>query len=185
MKTFDELWQDILERCDRFSFPLVQDKEELRFIFNLIQGCASYFEVGTAEGNSLYILAHALKEDSYIKVLDYGEPHTAAARDEAMKRIPHTRIKELYGNSHDAKVIFMGQESIPVDVVFIDAGHSYEDVVADAIAYGHLATKFIIFHDIQLPPVKAAFEWYCAQNSQMKASTFINSPTFGYGILEV
>lgn len=176
MKTFDELWADILERCERYQFQLVQDKEELRHIFNLTRGCGSYLEVGSAEGNSLYILGQDIQR---IDIIDLGESHTFAPRNEVIKELG---VVEILGNSHNADVI---KKASTYDCVFIDAGHSYEDVIADAIAYGHLASKYIFFHDIQLPPVRAAFDWYCIQNPQFKVSTFINSETFGYGILEV
>lgn len=177
MKTFDELWNDILERCERFQFPLVQDKEEIRHVFNLIQGAESYLEVGCAEGNSLHVLGQNILR---IAVIDYGEAHTQIPRSEVIKE---TGATEILGNSHATNIINVVCNKY--DVVLIDAGHTYEDVIADAIAYGHLATKCIFFHDIQLPPVKAAFDWYCKQNPQFKVSTFINSETFGYGIIEV
>lgn len=189
MADFEQLWQDILERCERFQFPLVQDKEELRHVFNLMKKLNSYLEVGTAEGNSLYVLSRALEGESklnndsaYIEIIDFGEPHTKIARDQVLNGLGFT-ICEHLENSHSAKIKVTQDQ---YDAVLIDAGHSYEDVIADAIAYGHLAIKYIFFHDIQLPPVKAAFEWYCKQNPQFKnISTFINSPNYGYGIIEV
>lgn len=174
---FDKLWDEVIKRSDG-RFPVVQDKEELRHIFNLMQGCKSYLEVGTAEGNSLYVLKHAVEPNGIIEIVDLGEEHTTA-RNEIMghRVIPH------YGNSHDVRIVNeVGMNSF--DIVLIDAGHEFEDVVADAIAYGRLARKYIFFHDIQLSPVKAAFDWYCRANPQFKVSTFINSEKFGYGILE-
>jgi len=202
MKTFEELWRGIQERSRRWAIPIVQDYKELEYVFNLIKGCDSYFEVGTAEGNGLYVLAHALKPSAKISIFDFGEKHTTPAREEVFKILSERHEKAIctgdgldfvrkapefphrkYGNSHcvDVQKWTLGV----FDVVFIDAGHSYEDVIADAIAYGHLATKYIIFHDICLPPVKQAVDWYLAQNPQFKYHEFINSPTFGYGIIEV
>lgn len=192
MKTFEELWRDIQERARRWAIPIVQDYKELEYVFNLIKGCDSYLEVGTAEGNGLYVLSHALSPIATIRVIDFGEKHTSPARNEAIERIPQKRFVEQYlGNSHSKEIldcmeIEYGESGLQrFDVVFIDAGHSYEDVIADAIAYGHLATKYIIFHDIQLEPVRNAVNWYRTQNPQFKYHEFINSPSFGYGILEV
>lgn len=208
-KTFEELWQDLEERSRRWAIPIVQDRAELEFVFYLIRKneCESYLEVGTAEGNGLYVLAHALKKNPmyYIvydendkeidggtklavevcEIIDFGEKHTKLARDEVLKNLQNLdiRITENYGNSHNALVKVKFRD---YDAVFIDAGHTYEDVIADAVAYGSLANKLIIFHDIQLPEVKKAFDWYCAQNPQFKnISQFINSPNYGYGIIEV
>lgn len=185
MKTFDELWKDIEERSKRWCIPIVQEYKELEYVFKLIKGCKSYLEIGTAEGNGLYVLSHALSDDAFIEYVDFGEKHTKAARDEVCAKIKQ-RAVDNHGNSHYAFIINqMCSREIDRDVVFIDAGHTYEDVIADAIAYGHLATKYIIFHDICLPPVKAAVEWYLQQNPQFKYHEFINSPSYGYGIIEV
>jgi hypothetical protein len=51
-KTFDELWRFVVTRSA--SFPVVQEYHELQHIFDLMKGCGSYLEVGSAEGNSLY-----------------------------------------------------------------------------------------------------------------------------------
>ncbi len=188
MKTFDELWKDLEERSKRWAIPIVQDYKELEHVFNLIKGCRSYLEVGTAEGNGLYVLSHALADDAFVQVVDFGEKHTKAARNEVTGK--WLKYSEALGNSHNADIV----SSVVLDTetcvsrfeaVFIDAGHTYEDVIADAIAYGCLATKYIIFHDVQLPPVKAAYDWYLAQNPQFKHYEFINSPTYGYGIITV
>ncbi len=185
---FDKLWTDIEERSQRWAIPIVQDKIELEYVFNLMKGCKSYLEVGTAEGNGLYVLSHALADDACVQAIDFGESHTKAPRDEVTGK--WSRYYETLGNSHDAEIIsctcFDKENGLAsFEIVFIDAGHTYEDVIADAIAYGHLATKYICFHDIQLPPVRKAYEWYAAQNPQMKKSEFINSETYGYGILEI
>jgi hypothetical protein len=53
---FDQYWRVIKDRS-----TTVQEYHELEHVFNLMRDCESYLEVGTAEGNSLYVLAHALK----------------------------------------------------------------------------------------------------------------------------
>jgi hypothetical protein len=204
-KTFDELWRDLEERSRRWAIPIVQDYKELEYVFNLIKGCGSYLEIGTAEGNGLYVLSHAIKLGGKISIIDFGEKHTAAARQEVCDILTegHNKLiykgdepsydKEMAKPPHYPHVLLGNSHSVEIrkwtlgmyDVVFIDAGHTYEDVIADAIAYGQLATKYIIFHDICLPPVKTAVEWYLKQNPQFKYHEFINSETYGYGIIEV
>ncbi len=190
-KTFEELWRDLEERSRRWAIPIVQDYKELEYIFNLIRGCESYLEIGTAEGNGLYVLSHALAPNARIEFIDFGEKHTEEARNEVLDRMPQKAWATL-GNSHSEKVLksILGtvcgrDEFVYFDTVFIDAGHTYEDVIADSIAYGHLATKYIIYHDICLPEVRKAYDWYLAQNPQFKHHEFINSTTYGYGIIEV
>ena len=185
MKTFDELWRDLEERSRRWAIPIVQDYKELEYVFNLIKGCKSYLEVGTAEGNGLYVLSNALADNSCIRVVDFGEKHTKAARDEATGTLQTSNYFECLDNSHSKKAMNFALADSNYEVVFIDAGHSYEDVIADSAVYAPLATKYVIFHDIQMPPVKAAVEWYLKQNPQFKYHEFINSTTYGYGIIEV
>lgn len=194
MKTFDELWNDLKERSQRWAIPIVQDYHELEHVFNLMKGCESYLEIGSAEGNTLLTLGQALgatkESERYISYVDFGEKHTTPARDEAIERLEAIDVLAggLHGNSHSREIIpvigWNGRSGPRTyDAVFIDAGHSYEDVIADAIAYGHLATKYIFFHDIQLPEVRKAYEWYLAQNPELKHYEFINSPNYGYGII--
>jgi hypothetical protein len=66
----------------------------------------------------------------------------------------------------------------------IDAGHDFYDVLCDARYYGPMATKYIIFHDICLPEVEAAVTHY-QRETGLKLRKVINSPTFGYGIMEI
>lgn len=181
-KSFDELWRFICERSA--SFPVVQEYHELEHVFNLLTEYRSYLEVGTAEGNSLYVLAHALKPEGNITFIDYGEDHTKRPREEILELLGRF-IKGILGNSHSYKVIKSPLLDDCYDAVLIDAGHSYEDVIADAVVYGSLATKYIIFHDVCLPEVSKAFDWYCTQRQDCKAYKMINSETFGYGIMEI
>lgn len=198
--TFDKLWKDIEERSQRWSIPIVQDRAELEHVFNLMKGCKSYLEVGTAEGNSLYVLSHALPDKAKVFSIDFGEKHTRLPCQEITSKLrERLDFNSHTCNSHahyappsalerwgiDKTPIFIWELEKPYDVVLIDAGHTYEDVIADAAAFGWMANKYIIFHDIQIPEVRKAFDWYCAQNPQFKRSEFINSTTYGYGILEV
>lgn len=172
MKTFDELWKFV----NRYG-SIVQDKTELENVFNLIKDCESYLEVGTAEGSSLYVLSHALKPMSYITYVDFGEKHTEKQRNENLAEIPN-RFNSIHGNSHEPKIINLADGAY--DVVLIDAGHTYEDVVIDAVCYGSMAQKFILFHDIQIKSVAQAFVWYCNYISAKDVS-FISTLGSGYG----
>lgn len=182
MKTFDELWRTIKERANNHCFPVVQDYDELEYIFNLIQGCNSYLEVGTAEGDSLYVLSHALADDAKIVSVDLGEKHTIKYADE-VEAMAKREIKFIRGNSHDIGII--NQAYGEYDVVLIDAGHQFVDVIADAMVYGAMADKYIIFHDVMLPEVRQAFGWYCNQRKGCKNYIVSNSDNFGYGIIEI
>lgn len=180
MSGFNELWDDIVKRS--VGFPTVQDKSELEHVFYLMEGCESYLEVGTAEGNSLYVLAHALKRNARITYVDYGEKHTTPHRNNVVTKLTQDGyyIKEVLGDSHNPEVVMKANGRY--DVVLIDAGHGYGDVVDDAENYGKMATKYIIFHDINLPEVRKAFDEYAAGK---KSYTISNSTHFGYGIIQL
>jgi hypothetical protein len=66
--------------------------------------------------------------------------------------------------------------------VLIDAGHDYESVKSDIKMYAHLATKYLIFHDIKLPDVKRAVDEYVGDK---KYYEIVNSQTMGFGIMEI
>lgn len=181
-KTFDELWREVCQRSA--SFPVVQEYHELRHVYELMQGCDSYLEVGTAEGNSLYVLAHALKPGAHITYIDIDEAHTRAPREEVVRMLKAEGfdVRGIHGDSNDPWVITEARMR-SYDVALIDAGHSYFEVVADARHYAPLASKFVCFHDVQLLDVGAAFAWYLKE-SGLTAYRVVNSETFGYGIIK-
>lgn len=180
---FNECWKFITQ--ERPGVVTVQNYEELECIFNLIQGCKSYLEVGSAEGNSLYVLSHALEDRAPITYIDYGEKHTKDPRSKVLSYLVQKghAINEVLGDSNDFATASRADGKY--DVVFIDAGHDDFNVAIDAILYGRMATKYLLFHDIQLPQVNRAFTWYCEQRPDCKVSRIINSEHFGFGIMEI
>lgn len=187
MKTFDELWEFISKRPDVI---IVQDKIELNYVYDLMKGCdcKSYLEVGTAEGNSLYVLGHAIKDDGFISYIDLGENHTKSHRQESLGALADSgvmlNLSEYLGDSTDLETYkkILGNT---YDCVLIDGGHDFATVLSDAILYAPLATKYVFFHDIQLPEVKAAVDWFVKRWDLGEYSEVINSDTFGYGIIKV
>ena len=178
---FDELWRFILKR----GVTIVQERNELEHVFNLIKGCESYLEIGTAEGNSLYVLAHALKRGARITCVDLGENHTIPRHNDIIQRLkPDYDVAMYHGDStkHDTY-----PNKCEHEVVLIDGGHDYRTVLSDCEMYVPLATKYVLFHDIKLPDVARAMEKYINEKNQgnWKYSEFVNSPTMGFGILEI
>lgn len=179
--SFDQYWQFI----DKRGVSTIQNHQELEHVFNLMQDCESYLEVGTAEGNSLYVLAHALKLEAHITYIDWDEKHTRTPREEVIKLLTDEgyEIRPIHSHTMHREAIEKAGER-KYDVVLIDAGHSFDEVIADAMNYGKLATKYIIFHDVMLPEVDRAFALY-QKECGLKAYKVIHSETFGFGILEV
>lgn len=176
---FEKYWSFINKR----GVSSIQNREELEHIFYLIQGCESYLEVGTAEGNSLYVLTHALKPNAHITYIDWDEKHTRPQRQEVLNILNEEGyvITSIHANTLHREAIEKAQEK-RYDVVLIDAGHSFDEVMADAINYGKLANKFLVFHDVMLPEVRQAFDKYVKENN-LKAEIFTRSDNFGFGII--
>lgn len=198
---FSEAWDFIVKRSQDMAMPVVQDKEELAYVYGLLEKCKSYLEVGTAEGNSLYVLAKAMPKGSFISFIDLGENHTEKKREYILEllrpdydirmvlgdsTLPDTQqrmISKLYSERKDRD---NGEIDCNVDCVLIDGGHDFPTVLSDAILYGHLADKYIIFHDVQLPPVAAAYDWYRERYCKDKKTyRVVNSDNYGYGVIEV
>lgn len=183
MTDFEPLWRTIVKRCKDNCMPLVQERDELEHVFNLMKGCGSYLEIGSAEGNSLYVLSHALLKGSHILSLNIDD-HTKHLRSEITHKLKDDyALFEKTGDSTMYKTIADVCGSF--DCILIDGGHDSLTVLSDAIHYVPLARKYVFFHDIQLPDVKRAVEFYIERWKPGKYSTFINSETFGYGIIEV
>ena len=179
--TFEQRWKWAESRG---SLENIQDYKELEYIYHLISGCESYLEIGSAEGNSLYILAGSLKPNSKITYVDWNESHTREARLQSINELSKEGFKthNVHGDTRDLRSIEWAKGKY--EVVLIDAGHSYEDVIQDARNYGPMATKYLLFHDINLPEVKQAFQEY-QKETGLLAYTISNSNTFGFGIMEI
>jgi len=182
---FIDLWNYIVKRSRDAGIPVVQDQTELEYVFNLMKDCKSYLEVGTAEGNSLYVLANAMPKGSKITYVDLGEKHTTPHRNVILDQLKDYDVTAIHGDSNDFSTKARLSVDTLFDVVLIDAGHDDFNVAIDALFYGPLATKYIIFHDIKMPDVNRAFEWYCKQRHECKNYRVVNSKTYGYGIIEV
>lgn len=176
MSGFEELWRFVLSR----NLTIVQERSELEHVFNLIQGCESYLEIGTAEGNSLYVLAHALKPGSKITCVDLGEMHCIPKHNEIIQKlVPDHEVAIYHGNSINSDTYPQKEKH---DVVLIDGSHDYDVVVSDCKMYAPLAKKYVLFHDVTMPEVKRAVSEYVEGK---KYREFVNSPTMGFGILEI
>lgn len=182
IKNFDTLWRWISARG---SVITVQECSELEHVFNLMRecDCQSYLEVGTAEGNSLYVLGHAVRGNIYY--IDLGEKHTETPRIEVCKILNSERNRTVgfFIDSTHPDILIRDQK---YDCILIDGGHDFATVLSDSILYAPLATKYVFWHDIQLPEVRKAVEWFEKRYSHLgEFSSFINSDNFGYRILKV
>lgn len=176
---FNDHWEFVKGHCK----VLAQDKVEMEHVYNLMKDCESYLEIGTSEGNSLYVFGHALKNGSHITYVDFAEERTKKYREGILPLMKAYAVRGIHGNSHAFEVIEKVKER-RYDCVFIDAGHTYNDALFDARNYAPLADKYVFFHDVQLPEVMEAFKMWQLE-SGMKGYTVINSLNYGYGVIKL
>lgn len=180
---FNDVWKFITTRKN--APTVVQNRDELEHVFNLVRDCGAqtYLEIGTAEGNTLYALG-GLCDKSMI--IDIGEEHCKKARDEIIDFLGLDKVLENYCDStiYNEEMCFWEERP---DIVMIDGGHDFATVLSDSIRYGECAKKYIFWHDIGLPEVNAAFEWYKERYPLGRYYKFATGPNtnFGYGICEV
>ena len=173
---FDNLWREI----NAMPKGVVQEYNELEHVFNIMRECNSYLEVGSAEGKSLYVIAHSNPEME-ITYIDLGEAHTTPIRDENVAKLPN-KIVPILGDSNS---IYSWEKvrDKKFDAVLIDAGHDLFSVLVDACLYAPLATKYVFFHDIMIPDVNRVFEWYAAKMNKGRSYRVVNSGTYGFGVI--
>lgn len=116
-------------------------------------------EVGTAEGGTLYLWIQAATADATIISVDLpggrfggGYPECRTALYEAFTRTEQT-LHLLRADSHDPRTVEQVRQILadePVDLLFIDADHTYEGVKTDFLQYSPMVRRggLIAFHDI-------------------------------------
>ncbi len=140
---FDVLWREICE----WHPTEVQNRYEMEAVYSLILGCGSYLEIGSSNGGSLWVFGSAVCLGGAIHAIDLGELHSLEyLRDIEQKLKPSRNVTLHIG---DSRVV--PDMPLEFDVVFIDGGHSYEQVRDDYTNYACMAKKLLIFHDIKSP----------------------------------
>jgi len=137
--------------------------EELGFLFDSAATMDSVVEVGCWKGRSTYVLAKACKgtvtavdtfrgtanDAEHIRRVQAAGGSTLPQFSINVQSCPNVRVLQM--DSLEAATVHA-----PVDMVFIDGGHSYEQVKADLLAWKSKARKLICGHDWQFPSVQRA-----------------------------
>lgn len=180
MSEFEERWKWLTKRAGGET-NLVQERNELKHIYDLMKACEckTYLEIGSAEGSTLHVLGSI---PEYVDYIDFCEPHTETLRKEV---VGQNRKFNCYAGDSTKSSTYGIRNISKRDCVLIDGGHDFVTVLSDSIMYAPLATKYVFWHDIQLPEVRKAVEWFVPRWNLGKFSTFINSANYGYGILEI
>lgn len=178
MNAFNERWQWITKRAGG-EMNVVQERHELNHIYNIMEACkcGSYLEIGSAEGTSLYVLGHMVP--GAVDLIDFGEPHTKDLREQVIKELGKP-VTQILGDSRHNDTYDQVKNN-KYDCILIDGGHDYDTVLSDCRLYVPLASKYVFFHDVQLPQVKRAIDEYLGGKL---INIFINSNSYGYGVLK-
>ncbi len=147
---------------DRFG-GLLQPYQNRQEIGRAIQRAsalkpAKVLEIGTARGGTLFLLSRAAAPDATLVSIDlpggmYGGGYPAwKGRFFRWMIEPRQTLHLLRMNSHDPKTVDEARRRLggAVDLLFIDADHSYAGVKQDFFLYRELVREggLIFFHDI-------------------------------------
>jgi hypothetical protein len=138
---------------------------ELDWLYQKAQEMDSVVELGSWQGRSTYVLCEGCRGKVYAVDHFLGSPeHQGMLKDGKLEngltpeetflrnvgKFPHLVV--LKGTSEQAHKHVTTQDTpFQADMVFIDAGHTYNDVKADIEMWGPLARKIICGHDYSDP----------------------------------
>ncbi len=146
--------------------PFQIRQEMLQFLARLAEDPPrSIIELGTAYGGTLFLLACIAMPDATIVTIDMpagpfggGYPRTHAPLYKSFAR-DKQRIRLIRSDSHSPDTLKAVRETVgtTVDLLFIDADHTYEGVRSDFETYSPLVCSggLIAFHDIVDGPPEA------------------------------
>ena len=141
--------------------PIFQVREEISGLMKILEdkNPKVVLEIGTANGGSLFLLAHSASEDAVVIGVDLpGGPFGGECSQPCLRLIRSfkrgkQKIFLVRSDSHRLETLSNIEDILDgrkIDVLFIDGDHSYEGVKKDYEMYRRLVEKdgIIIFHDI-------------------------------------
>ncbi len=135
-------------------------------IGSIFSGKINYVEVGCYAGASACLMVQ--RPNTNVFSIDTGEPISPSiAQANVMRFNVHgNRFEYIIGSSHDPKVVNQLKNNLTggIDILFIDGGHSYNDVILDFEMYSGMvnAGGYVIFDDyldsVYSPEVRPAID---------------------------
>jgi len=136
---------------------------DLLWLFDAAKEMENVVEIGSWKGRSTHALLSGCKGTVYAVDHFLGSSNEPEAHAEAKARDISQDFMKNVGSFKNLKVLKMGSadavkqfEDNSVDMVFIDAGHTYEEVLNDIKLWLPKTKKIICGHDRRHPPVKKA-----------------------------
>lgn len=130
-------------------------------------GKVTYVEIGCYEGASACLMIQ--RPETTVISIDTGDPIAPNIAEGNIYR--HNKLKNdfryIKGSSHDRGTLETLRRLVPngIDILFIDGGHSYNDVIQDFNMYADLVSNggYIVFDDYLdsqfSPEVRPAVDW--------------------------
>lgn len=155
----------------RIPQSLEEITEFCEFIKARIKNQATFVEIGSLHGGSLYLISSILPAGSTVISIDLaGGEWGLTESDKTLKNVCE-RIAKDFGHkvfrynadSHSPATLEMLESQVDtIDLLFIDGDHSYEGVKADYEMYGNRFCNdesLIAFHDIHCEEVGVKDFW--------------------------
>jgi predicted O-methyltransferase YrrM len=151
-------------------------------------------EIGTARGGTLLFWTRTIPQDAHLISVDlpagnFGDGYvTWRGPIYRSLAIGQQRIDLLRGDSHSKSTLERTKKLLngrPVDFLFIDAGHTYDDVRQDFEMYSSVVVPggLIAFHDIAVHPPSTGCEvhrFWSEIKSQFQSGEFIQDAQQGW-----
>jgi predicted O-methyltransferase YrrM len=142
-----------MRKHDMYRTYRQQVEAELVWLIDLLrrEGVASYLEVGSKFGGSLWRIANSLPQGSRVVSVDlpWGDKSTQPHLEECVAELRRTGYDAhlLLGDSTHPDIVAGVRELGPFDACLIDANHTLPYVRQDWQNYGSLC-RIVAFHDI-------------------------------------
>ncbi|HMD22392.1 MAG TPA: class I SAM-dependent methyltransferase [Alloacidobacterium sp.] len=174
----------------------MQVRSEIKSTLEMVSALRpnTVLEIGTARGGTLFLWTRVAAEDAHLISLDL--PGGKFGGGYAWWRSPvyrtfatgKQRLHLLRGDSHNINALNRTKRLLhgrPVDLLFIDAGHTYDDVRSDFSMYSPLVRPngLIVFHDIAIHPKETDCEvhrFWSEVKQQYDSGEFIEDPNQGW-----
>lgn len=118
---------------------------ELTWLYAMASQMESVIEIGSYKGRSARTLCEACK--GQVTCIDTWEDGRIPDKDNVYEEFLVNMVgcKNLYIRRGPS--LGWAEKCEPADMVFVDAGHRYEDIRSDLVAWLPKATKLICGHD--------------------------------------
>lgn len=129
---------------------MLQDKAEIDRLADIFkaEGVASFLEIGSNHGGSLWALGKVLPTGGRVVSVDIETEGSLLEIANELRVSLGLEVHVLRGDSADRAIVKKVEALAPFDAVFIDGDHTLSYVIKDWENYGRLARKIVAFHDI-------------------------------------